>query len=55
MRLLRVFRLALINPRLLRQITIVETIRDGLTRRGNGAVIHLHTIGSHIGYGAILI
>ena len=55
MRFLRVLRFALINARFLGQIAAVEPIRDGFARGGNGAVVHLNAIGSHIGYRAILI
>ena len=54
-RFLRVLRLGLVNARLFGQISAIKTIRYGLARSRNGAVIHLHTIGPHISYCTVLV
>ena len=55
MRFLSVLRLALIDARFFGQIAAVKPIRDGFAGGRNSTVVHLHAIGSHIGYRAILI
>ena len=55
MRFLRILRLGLILARLFGQVSAVIAVRDRLARGGNGAAVHLHAVGSHIGDRAILI
>ena len=55
MRLLRVFRLGLINTRFFWQISAVVTVGNRLASGGNGAVIHLHAIGSHVSNRTVFI
>ena len=55
MRFLRVLRLGLILPRLVRHIARVIAVRDGETRGGDGAGIHLHAIGPHVRDRAVFV
>ena len=55
MRFLRILGLGLILARLFGQVTAIIAVRDRLARSGNGAAVHLHAVGPHIGDRAILI
>ena len=55
MRLLRILGLGLILTRLFRQIAAVIALRDGLPCGRDCAAVHLHAVGTHIGYRAILV
>ena len=55
MRFLRILRLSAVKIRFFRNISAVEPVRDGLARIGNGAAIHLHPVGPHIGDRAVFI
>ena len=52
---LRILRLRLVLPRLVGKIAAVVARLDRLARRGDGAAVHLHAIGPHIGDRALLV
>ena len=54
-RFLRVLRLGLILARRIGDVATVVTLGDRLARGRNGAAVHLHAVGAHVGDRAILI
>ncbi len=54
-RFLRVLRLGLVLPRLVGDVAAVVAVGDRTARGGNGAAVHLHAVGAHIGDRAVLV